>query len=48
MGLYGGFKFVFFLQVSLSDFKPEKIKAGSRYFCESLFWVSQPKQAAKT
>ncbi|WP_221901131.1 hypothetical protein [Bathymodiolus platifrons methanotrophic gill symbiont] len=22
--------------------------AGSRYFCESLFWVSQPKQAAKT
>jgi glycosyltransferase involved in cell wall biosynthesis len=23
-------------------------RAGSRYFCESLFWVSQPKQAAKT
>jgi hypothetical protein len=23
-------------------------KAGSRYFCESLFWASQPKQAAKT
>ncbi len=22
--------------------------AGSRYFCESLFWASQPKQAAKT
>ncbi|HIG64599.1 MAG TPA: hypothetical protein EYQ43_03330 [Methyloprofundus sp.] len=21
---------------------------GSRYFCESLFWASQPKQAAKT
>ncbi|TAL46414.1 MAG: hypothetical protein EPN89_10445 [Methylovulum sp.] len=21
--------------------------SGSRYFCESLFWVSQPKQAAK-
>ncbi|WP_221900930.1 transposase [Bathymodiolus platifrons methanotrophic gill symbiont] len=21
--------------------------AGSRYFCESLFWASQPKQAAK-
>jgi hypothetical protein len=25
-----------------------KILAGSRYFCESLFWASQPKQAAKT
>jgi hypothetical protein len=24
------------------------ISAGSRYFCESLFWASQPKQAAKT
>ncbi|NYT46954.1 MAG: hypothetical protein H0A75_04365 [Candidatus Methanofishera endochildressiae] len=24
------------------------IIAGSRYFCESLFWASQPKQAAKT
>jgi hypothetical protein len=23
-------------------------EAGSRYFCESLFWASQPKQAAKT
>ncbi|WP_221902007.1 ParB N-terminal domain-containing protein [Bathymodiolus platifrons methanotrophic gill symbiont] len=23
-------------------------RAGSRYFCESLFWASQPKQAAKT
>ena len=23
-------------------------QAGSRYFCESLFWASQPKQAAKT
>jgi transposase-like protein len=22
-------------------------KKGSRYFCESLFWASQPKQAAK-
>ncbi|WP_221902054.1 hypothetical protein [Bathymodiolus platifrons methanotrophic gill symbiont] len=22
--------------------------SGSRYFCESLFWASQPKQAAKT
>ena len=26
----------------------EKEAAGSRYFCESLFWASQPKQAAKT
>jgi hypothetical protein len=26
----------------------DKVKAGSRYFCESLFWASQPKQAAKT
>ncbi|TXL14260.1 hypothetical protein BMR05_07995 [Methylococcaceae bacterium HT4] len=25
-----------------------KNTAGSRYFCESLFWASQPKQAAKT
>jgi transposase InsO family protein len=24
------------------------VKAGSRYFCEILFWASQPKQAAKT
>ncbi|TXK93069.1 hypothetical protein BMR02_15810, partial [Methylococcaceae bacterium HT1] len=27
-----------------SDF----LASGSRYFCESLFWASQPKQAAKT
>ncbi|WP_221893662.1 hypothetical protein [Bathymodiolus japonicus methanotrophic gill symbiont] len=26
----------------------KKLKSGSRYFCESLFWASQPKQAAKT
>jgi len=25
-----------------------KRTSGSRYFCESLFWASQPKQAAKT
>ena len=25
-----------------------KSYSGSRYFCESLFWASQPKQAAKT
>ena len=24
------------------------VGSGSRYFCESLFWASQPKQAAKT
>ncbi|GFO76767.1 hypothetical protein BPLS_P4757 [Bathymodiolus platifrons methanotrophic gill symbiont] len=28
--------------------KGEDFLAGSRYFCESLFWASQPKQAAKT
>jgi len=27
--------------------KPDTIPE-SRYFCESLFWASQPKQAAKT
>ncbi|WP_221896024.1 helix-turn-helix domain-containing protein [Bathymodiolus japonicus methanotrophic gill symbiont] len=26
----------------------KSLKSGSRYFCESLFWASQPKQAAKT
>jgi predicted amidophosphoribosyltransferase len=26
----------------------QTLEAGSRYFCESLFWASQPKQAAKT
>ncbi|WP_221899782.1 GTP-binding protein [Bathymodiolus platifrons methanotrophic gill symbiont] len=26
----------------------QQTTAGSRYFCESLFWASQPKQAAKT
>ncbi|WP_221894353.1 helix-turn-helix domain-containing protein [Bathymodiolus japonicus methanotrophic gill symbiont] len=33
------------------DFAQERHKnkpSGSRYFCESLFWASQPKQAAKT
>ncbi|WP_221899854.1 hypothetical protein [Bathymodiolus platifrons methanotrophic gill symbiont] len=35
---------------STVDQLQEKLKwyAGSRYFCESLFWASQPKQAAKT
>jgi hypothetical protein len=35
----------------LCPVRREKIgesRAGSRYFCESLFWASQPKQAAKT
>ncbi len=27
---------------------PQFKSSGSRYFCESLFWASQPKQAAKT
>ncbi|TXL22500.1 cell filamentation protein Fic [Methylococcaceae bacterium HT2] len=31
----------------LKDLLDKKV-AGSRYFCESLFWASQPKQAAKT
>ncbi|WP_221902210.1 hypothetical protein [Bathymodiolus platifrons methanotrophic gill symbiont] len=28
--------------------KELEYEEGSRYFCESLFWASQPKQAAKT
>jgi hypothetical protein len=32
----------------LRNAKELKDWAGSRYFCESLFWASQPKQAAKT
>ncbi|HIG65845.1 MAG TPA: hypothetical protein EYQ43_09930 [Methyloprofundus sp.] len=40
------------LGVSLSAIsrwvKAEKGPTGSRYFCESLFWASQPKQATKT
>jgi hypothetical protein len=31
------------------DSSNKKATEGSRYFCESLFWASQPpKQAAKT
>jgi hypothetical protein len=30
------------------DYQSDKTIPGSRYFCESLFWASQPKQAAKT
>ena len=33
------------LQALVTETHPE---AGSRYYCESLFWASQPKQAAKT
>ncbi|TXL00930.1 ABC transporter substrate-binding protein [Methylococcaceae bacterium HT1] len=34
--------------VPLLPIPAKKVRAGSRYFCESLFWASQPKQAAKT
>ncbi|GFO71948.1 hypothetical protein BJAS_P1812 [Bathymodiolus japonicus methanotrophic gill symbiont] len=34
-------------EVSLET-KAKNNVSGSRYFCESLFWASQPKQAAKT
>ena len=34
--------------VVLTSHQLTKELAGSRYFCESLFWASQPKQAAKT
>jgi hypothetical protein len=38
------------LMCQISEWIKEKQlkQAGSRYFCESLFWASQPKQAAKT
>jgi hypothetical protein len=36
-----------FLAIKIAH-KPNNKKAGSCYFCESLFWASQPKQAAKT
>jgi hypothetical protein len=41
--ILGGFA-LFIANPHLISFR----KAGSRYFCESLFWASQPKQAAKT
>ncbi|TXL15197.1 hypothetical protein BMR04_12045 [Methylococcaceae bacterium HT3] len=31
-----------------AEIKQARDLSGSRYFCESLFWASQPKQAAKT
>jgi len=33
---------------AITDTETKRHAAGSRYFCESLFWASQPKQAAKT
>ena len=32
----------------LESYAVKKASEGSRYFCESVFWASQPKQAAKT
>ncbi|VVH60533.1 hypothetical protein BAZOLSSOX_2665 [uncultured Gammaproteobacteria bacterium] len=40
---YCGLKIITSLSLRFPDFQ-----RGSRYFCESLFWASQPKQAAKT
>ncbi|WP_420831710.1 hypothetical protein [Bathymodiolus japonicus methanotrophic gill symbiont] len=37
----------FYVRYGVSYRDLEEI-TGSRYFCESLFWASQPKQAAKT
>jgi transposase len=31
-----------------SQVRKRRERKGSRYFCESLFWASQPKQSAKT
>ncbi|TXK99406.1 hypothetical protein BMR02_07605 [Methylococcaceae bacterium HT1] len=39
---------VFLLTEYINADNIERVSAGSRYFCESLFWASQPKQAAKT
>ncbi|WP_221897033.1 hypothetical protein [Bathymodiolus japonicus methanotrophic gill symbiont] len=36
------------LPCRLPGTKNHRNYSGSRYFCESLFWASQPKQAAKT
>ncbi len=36
------------LRYQLVEGEAVRESAGSRYFCESLFWASQPKQAAKT
>ncbi len=35
-------------QIDGGELRGVMIGSGSRYFCESLFWASQPKQAAKT
>ncbi|WP_221897768.1 hypothetical protein [Bathymodiolus japonicus methanotrophic gill symbiont] len=48
-GRFNGESYVEFLTQLLAYYKGKIILiAGSRYFCESLFWASQPKQAAKT
>ena len=36
------------LQEHVETLPIQTVEKGSRYFCESLFWASQPKQAAKT
>ncbi|WP_221897153.1 NfeD family protein [Bathymodiolus japonicus methanotrophic gill symbiont] len=50
-GLVAGFALssaaFFIIAISLL-LKSRHSPSGSRYFCESLFWASQPKQAAKT
>ncbi|WP_221895921.1 hypothetical protein [Bathymodiolus japonicus methanotrophic gill symbiont] len=35
-------------RLKVSSHSKKRFVSGSRYFCESLFWASQPKQAAKT
>ncbi|QKQ27172.1 DUF6531 domain-containing protein [Candidatus Reidiella endopervernicosa] len=35
-------------RVNLSNGESQHLFPGSRYFCESLFWASKPKQTAKT
>ena len=38
----------FVISQSIKKIHDKDKEAGSHYFCESLFWASQPKQAAKT
>ncbi|TXL15101.1 hypothetical protein BMR04_12320 [Methylococcaceae bacterium HT3] len=35
-------------QLNYEKFRTEEAARGVAIFCESLFWASQPKQAAKT
>jgi hypothetical protein len=46
MNKFPGQNYEYFLETEEQS-KHNK-NAGSRYFCESLFWAPQPKQAAKT